>query len=78
MGHQNTLFKEILQFIPRHEFQECVHEYDGDKRVRTLNSWQQFVTLLFGQLTGHNALRNMVTALNTQIELIHNKCYPAS
>lgn len=66
MGYENTLFREILQFIPRHEFQKCVNECDGDKRVRKLTCWQQFVTLLFGQLTGHNTLRSMVTALNTQ------------
>lgn len=72
MGHKNTLFKEILQFIPRHEFQACVNEFDGDKRVRTLNCWQQFVTLLFGQLTGHNALRSMVAALNTQIPYLYH------
>lgn len=72
MGHKNTLFKEILQFIPRHEFQECVDKFDGDKRIRKLNCWQQFVTLLFGQLTGHNALRSMVTALNTQVSYLYH------
>lgn len=72
MGHQNTLFYEILQMIPRHEFQKAVNSYDGDKGTRRLNCWQQFSTLLFGQLTGHNALRSMTIALNSQIKYLYH------
>ncbi len=68
MGHKNILFKEILQFIPRHEFQKSVNAYMGDKRVRKLNCWKQFCTLLFGQISGHSGLRSMVTSLNTQVQ----------
>ncbi len=72
MVHKNTLFKEVLQFIPRHEFQKSVDQYNGDKRTRNLNCWGQFVSLLFGQLTGHNALRSIVTALETQKHLLNH------
>jgi hypothetical protein len=70
MSHKNTLFKEVLQFIPRHEFQSIVNRYEGDKRTRTLTCWSQFGALLFGQLTGHNALRSIVTALQTQKQFL--------
>ena len=33
MGHQNTLFKEILQMIPRHEFEKSVNAYEGDRSL---------------------------------------------
>ena len=72
MGHENTLFREVLQWIPRHEFQAIVNRHDGDKRTRNLKCWGQFVSLLFGQLTGHNALRSMVTALNTQVQFLYH------
>jgi hypothetical protein len=72
MGHHNILFKEVLQFIPRHEFQKIVNRYDGDKRTRKLNCWTQFVSILFGQLTGHNALRSIVSALKTQSQYLYH------
>ena len=68
MSHKNTLFKEVLQFIPRHEFQKAVDRYCGDKGTRTLKCWSQFGSLLFGQLTGHNAIRSIVTVFKTQIK----------
>lgn len=66
MGYKNTLFNQILQFVPRLEFQKVVDAHDGDKKVRALKCWGQFVTLLFGQITGHNSLKSMTTALNSQ------------
>lgn len=66
MAHTNTLFSQVLQFIPRHEFQKSVDRHFGDKGVRTLTCWGQFATLLFGQITGHSSIRSMTTAINTQ------------
>lgn len=66
MSHQPILFSEVVQLIPRHEFQKCVNRHDGDNRVRKLDCWTQFLTLLFGQITGHNSLRSMVAAINSQ------------
>ncbi len=68
MGHSNTLFSQILQFIPRHEFQKAVDAYEGDKGVRKLTVWAQFVTLLFGQITGHSSIRTMISGLGTQVQ----------
>lgn len=50
-----TVLSQLLQWIPRYEFQEGVDQYDGDKKVRKLPCWSQFVGLLFGQLIGHKA-----------------------
>lgn len=72
MGHSNTLFSQILQFIPRHEFQKAVEEHDGDKRVRKLTVWTQFTTLLFGQITGHTSLRTMISGLHTQVKYYYH------
>ncbi len=72
MAHINTLFSQVLQFIPRHEFQKAVDHYSGDKRTRTLKCWGQFVTLLFGQITGHSSLRSMITAINTQTRFLYH------
>jgi Transposase DDE domain/Domain of unknown function (DUF4372) len=66
MVHRPTVLNQLLDFIPRHEFQRAVSKVNGDKRVRTLSCWTQFVALLFGQLTGHSSVRSLVAAINTQ------------
>jgi putative transposase len=61
--NSRTIFAQLLQWIPRHEFEEGVLQYQGDKKVRRLSCWAQFVGLLFGQLTGHNSLRAIEAGL---------------
>lgn len=63
MANRRSVVSQLLQWIPRHEFQMGVDEYGGDKRVRRLTTWSQFVALLFGQLTGHSSLRAIVAGL---------------
>jgi len=61
--NSRTIFSQLLQWIPRHEFEEGVRQHQGDKKVRRLSCWAQFVGLLFGQLTGHNSLRAIEAGL---------------
>ncbi|MGH7272857.1 MAG: IS4 family transposase, partial [Nitrospiria bacterium] len=57
MANSRSVFFQLLQWIPKHEFEKGVDRYRGDRGVRRLSCWSQFVGLLFGQLTGHNSLR---------------------
>ncbi|MBF0107400.1 MAG: IS4 family transposase [Deltaproteobacteria bacterium] len=66
-----TVFGQLLQWIPRDEFQKNVDEFEGDKKTRKLKCWGQFVALLFGQLTGHSGLRPITAGLKT----VKNKLY---
>jgi len=52
-----TVFSQVIQLIPRSEFQGWVTKHDADKGTRTLDSWTRFGALLFGQLTGHDSIR---------------------
>lgn len=54
---QNTVFHQIVKLIPRSEFQGWVDSHDGDKGVRTLDSWTWFGSLLFSQLSRHDSIR---------------------
>ncbi len=57
MAYTRSIFSQLLQWIPRLEFQKAVNAHQGDYRVRKLRTWSQFVALLFGQLSGHHSLR---------------------
>lgn len=54
---QNTVFAQVVKLIPRSQFQSWVSKHNGDKGVRTLDSWTWFGGLLFGQLSGHDSIR---------------------
>lgn len=54
---QPTVFSQLIKLIPRSQFQEFVAKYDGDVRVRSLDCWTWFGSLLFGQMTGHDSIR---------------------
>lgn len=54
---QNTVFHQIVKLIPRSLFESFVTAHDGDKGVRSLDSWTWFGSLLFSQLSRHDSIR---------------------
>ena len=54
---QPTVFSQVINLIPRTEFESLVTKYGGDARVRSLDCWTWFGALLFGQMTGHDSIR---------------------
>ena len=62
MKHINTIFHQLLKFIPRRQFEAVVDRYDGDRRVRSLSCWDQFTVLLYAQFSGCHSLRDVVAA----------------
>ena len=58
-----TLFAQVIQFLPRYEFQKCVTRYGGDHRVRSFTCWDQLLCLIFAQLTCRESLRDIVACL---------------
>jgi len=67
------LFAQLLDFIPRHEFNRCVRRYRGNHRIRTFSCWDQFLCMAFAQLTGRESLRDIETCLR----VLHPKLYHA-
>ena len=66
MKHSNSIFHQILKFIPRHAFQKVVDRHKGDHRTRTLSCWDQLVALLFAQLNNQTSLRGIEATFNSQ------------
>ncbi len=57
MHHQNSVFHGILKHVPWGKFDQLVEQHRADFRVRTLTTKDQFVALLYGQLSGASSLR---------------------
>ena len=57
--------------MPKYEFKKCVDRYKGNRRVRKLSCWDQFLCMAFAQLTSRPSLRSTVNVLSAR----YNKLY---
>ncbi len=63
MNQGRTVFAQLLDFLPRYEFDKCVARYRGDHRNRRLSTYEQFLILAFAQLTYRESLRDIANGL---------------
>jgi len=66
MKHRNTIFHQLLTFLPRYRFQDTVDRHKGDHRTRSLRCWDQLISLLFCQLSGRQSLRDLEVNFNSK------------
>jgi len=60
-----------MSFVPHYEFTQCVKRYGGNYRVRSFSCWDQFLCMVFAQLTCRESLRDIETCLR----VMQNKLY---
>jgi hypothetical protein len=57
------VFSQLMDFLPRREFNACVAKHRGDRRSRGFSCRDQFLCLGFAQLTYRESLRDVETCL---------------
>lgn len=57
------VFSQLVQFLNRSKFNRIVAKYDGDKYVKSYTCWNQLLTMMFGQLSNRESLRDLIVAL---------------
>jgi len=66
------VFAQLLPFVNRYEFSKCIKRYCGNRHVRELDCWNQFLQLFFGQLLSLNSLNSISICLKAhQHQLYH-------
>ncbi len=68
MAYANTIFNQLLNFVPRQHFNAFVRQHEADRYVKKLTTWNQFIALLYAQATGKESLRDIETGLLIQSE----------
>jgi hypothetical protein len=63
MNEGRTVFAQLMDVLPKYEFDKCVRRYRGDHQVRTLSAYEQFLVMGFAQLTYRESLRDIETCL---------------
>jgi len=66
MNLGRTVFAQLLDYIPSYQFQVCVDRYQGNRYVKNFSCWDQFLCLVFAQLTYRESLRDIEACLRTQ------------
>jgi len=65
MNTGQTVFAQLLDLIPTYEFRKCVHRYHGNRGVKHFTCWDQFLCMLYAQLTGRESLRSLEVCLHS-------------
>ena len=66
MAHKSTIFAQLLQLLPRHEFETLASRHHVGRKLRRMTRWSQFLALATAQLTGRSSLRDVVANLKAQ------------
>ena len=65
MHHLNSVFHAMTKRVAWSAFDKLVDEHGADDLVRRLTTRQQFLALLFGQLSGAKSLRELTGAMES-------------
>jgi hypothetical protein len=63
MNRVCSIFSQILQLIPRPEFEASVKEHKAERHARGFSSWTQLIAMLFCQLGHAQSLREITGGL---------------
>jgi len=67
-----TVFSQIIDFLPQKKFRQCVNRYNGNYRVRSFKCYSQFLCMAFAQLTYRESLRDIECCLRAMQEKLYH------
>jgi len=71
MNTGRTIFSQIMDFLPLHEFRKRIKRYRGNYKVKSFSCLDQFFCMAFAQLTYRESLRDIEACLRS----MQNKLY---
>lgn len=71
MNSGQTVFAQLMDFLPLREFQQCVERYQGNYKVKDFSCLDQFLCMAFAQITYRESLRDIEACLRSR----HSKLY---
>src|ERR1700674_4567454 len=63
MNSGRTVFAQLFDFLPKHEFNKGIHRYRGHRRLRDFSCLDQLLCMAFAHLTYRDSLRDIETCL---------------
>lgn len=72
MNSGQTIFSQIIDFLPQKKFRQCVERYNGNYHVRSFTCYDQFLCMAFAQLTYRESLRDIECCLRVMEEKLYH------
>ena len=71
MNKSKYVFAQLVEFLDYDLFRHIVDKYKGNHYVKHFTCWNQLLTLMFGQLSNRESLRDLIIAIGAH----YQKCY---
>ena len=65
------VFSQLMDFLPKHQFRQCVNRYTGNRYMKSFSCLDQFLCMAFAQLCYRESLRDIESCLRA----MQNKLY---
>lgn len=72
MYQGQTVFSQVMDFLPQKKFRKCVDRYNGNYRVRSFTCYDQLLCMAFAQLTYRESLRDIECCLRAMREKLYH------
>jgi hypothetical protein len=72
MYQGQTVFSQVMGFLPQKKFHQCVSRYNGNYRVRSFTCYDQLLCMAFAQLTYRESLRDIECCLRAMREKLYH------
>lgn len=72
MNTGKYIFAQVIDFIPRYQFDKLVKKYKGNWHAKELSCYNQLLQLLFGQITSCDSLRDICMCLEAHSGILYH------
>jgi len=72
MNRGQTIFSQVIDFLPQNKFKRRVNRYNGNYRVRSFTCYDQLLCMAFAQLTYRESLRDIECCLRAMREKLYH------
>jgi len=72
MYQGQTIFSQVMDFLPQKKFRQCVNRYNGNHRIRSFTCYNQFLCMAFAQLAYRESLRDIECCLRAMREKLYH------
>ena len=73
-----TVFVQLTNIIPYHSFQQYVNLYNGNKWMQSFSCWDQYLSMVYPQLTNRRSLRDIESTLEAQSHKLYHMGFRGS
>ena len=72
MNKDKYVFAQLVGFLDNFKFLRIVRKYAGDKYIKSYTCRNQLLTMMFGQLSNRESLRDLIVALEAHAVKVYH------